>query len=43
MLLFVAADAVAERKVAAGANPAELVLDGGFIVPDANAFGKTFR
>ncbi|TVU07873.1 hypothetical protein EJB05_41266 [Eragrostis curvula] len=35
-------DAVAERKVAAG-DPAELVLDGGFVMPDANAFGNTFR
>lgn len=41
MLLFLAAaDAVAERKVTAAG---ELVLDGGFVVPDANAFGKTFR
>jgi inositol oxygenase len=40
----VAADAVAaERKVPAGGDPAELVLDGGFAVPDANAFGNTFR
>ena len=39
-----AADAVAaERKVPAGGDPAELVLDGGFVVPDANAFGNTFR
>nr|CAB3503385.1 unnamed protein product [Digitaria exilis] len=37
-------DAVAERKVTAGGgDPAELVLDGGFVVPDANAFGNTFR
>jgi len=37
-------DAVAaERKVPAGGDPAELVLDGGFVVPDANAFGNTFR
>jgi inositol oxygenase len=37
-------DAVAaERKVPAGGDPAELVLDGGFAVPDANAFGNTFR
>ncbi|KAK3130652.1 hypothetical protein QOZ80_6BG0496160 [Eleusine coracana subsp. coracana] len=35
-------DAVAERKVAGG-DPAELVLDGGFVMPDANAFGNTFR
>ena len=32
----------AERKVAGG-DPAELVLDGGFAVPDSNAFGQTFR
>jgi inositol oxygenase len=31
----------AERKVAS--DPAELVLDGGFAVPDSNAFGQTFR
>ncbi|CAL5053337.1 unnamed protein product [Urochloa decumbens] len=36
-------DVVVERKVTAGGDPAELVLDGGFVVPDANAFGKTFR
>ncbi|PUZ60285.1 hypothetical protein GQ55_4G111300 [Panicum hallii var. hallii] len=37
-------DAVAaERKVPGGGDPAELVLDGGFAVPDANAFGNTFR
>ena len=34
-------DAAAERKVAG--DPAELVLDGGFTVPDSNAFGHTFR
>lgn len=44
VLFFLAADAVAERKVTAGGgDPAELVLDGGFVVPDANAFGNTFR
>lgn len=37
------ADAVAERKVPGGGDPAELVLDAGFVVPDANAFGNTFR
>ncbi|XP_044439449.1 probable inositol oxygenase isoform X1 [Triticum aestivum] len=36
-----ASDAAAERKVAG--DPAELVLDGGFTVPDSNAFGHTFR
>ena len=41
--LYLAADAVAERKAPAGGDPAELVLDGGFVVPDANAFGNTFR
>jgi inositol oxygenase len=35
------ADVVAERKVAG--DPAELVLDGGFAMPDSNAFGQTFR
>ena len=37
------ADVVPERKVPAGGDPAELVLDAGFVVPDANAFGNTFR
>jgi inositol oxygenase len=35
------ADVVAERKVVG--DPAELVLDGGFAMPDSNAFGQTFR
>jgi hypothetical protein len=35
------ADVAAERKVAG--DPAELVLDGGFAMPDSNAFGQTFR
>jgi hypothetical protein len=34
------AGAVAEKKAG---DPAELVLDSGFVVPDANAFGNTFR
>ncbi|EAZ37359.1 hypothetical protein OsJ_21699 [Oryza sativa Japonica Group] len=39
-------DAIADRKVAGGGggdNAAELVLDGGFVVPDSNAFGNAFR
>ncbi|XP_062233028.1 probable inositol oxygenase isoform X3 [Phragmites australis] len=35
------ADAVAGRKVAG--EPAELLLDGGLVMPDSNAFGNTFR
>jgi inositol oxygenase len=37
------ADVAPERKVPAGGDPADLVLDAGFVVPDANAFGNTFR
>uniref|UniRef100_A0A0E0HSJ7 inositol oxygenase n=1 Tax=Oryza nivara TaxID=4536 RepID=A0A0E0HSJ7_ORYNI len=39
-------DAIADRKVTSGGggdNAAELVLDGGFVVPDSNAFGNAFR
>lgn len=36
-----AVDVAVERKAAG--DTAELVLDGGFAVPDSNAFGHTFR
>nr|CAD1822196.1 unnamed protein product [Ananas comosus var. bracteatus] len=32
-----------EEKGENPSDPKELLLDGGFVVPDSNAFGKTFR
>lgn len=42
MMVFVPEIAV-EEKGENPSDPKELLLDGGFVVPDSNAFGKTFR
>lgn len=34
-------DEAADKKISN--DPTELILDGGFTVPEANAFGHTFR